>query len=425
MKRVAGLIVLLVLIPIFNLMARDNGDSQRNNSWSARDTNQNNSRNEVSDKQSTTTDQPVVIKMDQSSSGGHNRNFPSQQPNKLKIKTTPSYGALQWSAKAPPKQSTRTKPQQSNPRVNRLNNTGKINTFAVAEGYSSAAISPVSAVHHHPYEKNYVRKKLKTLGVVSSPGYITDREEIINTDRSHSSIVFPKLGFDARPLKATEFSSRKFNDKTIQAQMFLIGANAWQDRFRGFDKSESRINYYYWHKDKKFDYCHYIDIVGYHWYGWYTSGGYFWTRHFNNRWWWYDTGFNRWCFWNNGFWWWQDPYHIGDLYCYNNLNYIAVNSANDNVAVTAPNNSNANVFVSQDNTRKVKIVADTQDAFLYDMETPPTFDPVYLASGVKDVMFSDTGNGKELEIILKLNDGTFDMFDSFGNPYNSTAQEGK
>ena len=88
-----------------------------------------------------------------------------------------------------------------------------------------------------------------------------------------------------------------------------------------------------------------------------------------------------------------------------------------------PDSSNVNIYTSPDNTRKVKLVADTHDAFLYDNSNPPTFDPIYLASGVKEVMFSDASSEKPLEIILKLNDGTFDMFDSFGNPYNSMAPD--
>jgi hypothetical protein len=145
------------------------------------------------------------------------------------------------------------------------------------------------------------------------------------------------------------------------------------------------------------------------------------VRNFDSRWWWYDADFDRWCFWNDGFWWWQDPYHIGDLYCYNDNSYVPVNSANDNVAVAVPDNGNVHSYTSPDNTRVVKVVADTQGAFLYDVSNQPKFSPIYLASGVQDVMFSDTTSGKPLEVILKLNDGTFDMFDGSGEPYNAAG----
>jgi hypothetical protein len=205
--------------------------------------------------------------------------------------------------------------------------------------------------------------------------------------------------------------------------MGLVGGALWQEKINGLNASEMIQNHYYWHSEKGFNYCHYIDNSGYHWYGWYVGDRYIWTRNFNNRWWFYDGDFDRWCFWNDGFWWWQDPYHIGDLYCYNNANYIPVNSAEDNVAVVVPDEGNMQVFTSPDNARIVKVVPGTQDAFMYDGKNPTAFNPIYLASGVKEVKFSDTNNGRPLEIILVLNDGSYDMFDGSGTPYNPAAPE--
>jgi hypothetical protein len=71
----------------------------------------------------------------------------------------------------------------------------------------------------------------------------------------------------------------------------------------------------------------------------------------------------------------------------------------------------------------VKIVQNDGDAFLYDAALIPSFDPIYLASGVQSVQFSDVNNGRSLEIILKLNDGSFDMFGSDGHPYNAEVSE--
>jgi hypothetical protein len=89
--------------------------------------------------------------------------------------------------------------------------------------------------------------------------------------------------------------------------------------------------------------------------------------------------------------------------------------------VNRSDDANARSYTSPDKARIVKVVADTKDAFLYDTAKPPAFKPVYLASGVADVRFSDTGNGngKGLEIMLKLGDSSYDMFDANGNAYNS------
>jgi hypothetical protein len=46
-----------------------------------------------------------------------------------------------------------------------------------------------------------------------------------------------------------------------------------------------------------------------------------------------------------------------------------------------------------------------------------------MASGVQSVQFSDPNNGRPLEIILKLNDGSYDMFNAQGNPYNYETSE--
>jgi len=63
-------------------------------------------------------------------------------------------------------------------------------------------------------------------------------------------------------------------------------------------------------------------------------------------------------------------------------------------------------------------MGDSQDAFLYDTANPPSFDPVYLASKVTQVQFSNPNNGRPLEVVLTLSDGSFDMFDGQGNTYN-------
>ncbi|MEI7640927.1 MAG: hypothetical protein WCJ46_05415 [bacterium] len=387
MKKTFIMGISLILALAFNLSARDKGNYQNNNKDNTKAVDEQTDYNKVvpvRQKQAPAPVQPVVIRINESSSGGHDRNYPSQrqQSNTQQINTSPSYGTLQWHSSSQAKQSNnrQLQRQQSSNRYSQPSASKNTNSIAT-DASSRTIVNPVSAIHHRPYENNYIRKKLKNLGVTTSPGYITNRKDIVNTDRSHSTITFPSRGIDERPLNATTFSSRKLNDKIVKSQMNLIMSSSWKGKISNFNQTERTPYRYYWHKDKKFNYCHYIDGVGYHWYGWYMNDRYFWTRHYNNRWWWYDADYDRWCFWNNNFWWWQDPYHIGDLYCYNNINYIPLNSANDNVAVSMPDSSNVNIYTSPDNTRKVKLVADTHDAFLYDNSNPPTFDPIYLGSG--------------------------------------------
>jgi hypothetical protein len=403
MKRLITLIMTLILMVAASASA-DQRNAQNNNNRKTAVPAKTSGQKVNQSKQMKSTQEHVLINLKRPSSGGQNRNFPSQQPqhpSKQQTVSKPSYGKLQLAPNNQIKQQGR-------------QNSGKPPLAMSHEAGPNTAV----VVHHHPYEPNYVRQKLKKLGVVSAPGYIVSREEVIHTDRAHSVIAYPKVGFDNRPLNATAYSSRHLNDNIIRTQMSLVDSIEWHNRILGFNQAETQVNHYYWHNANNFNYCHFIDNLGYHWYGWYLGNKYFWIRNFSNRWWWYDADYDHWCFWNNGFWWWQDPYHIGDLYCYNNANYIPCNSAEDNVAVVVPDDSNTRSFTSPDKTRIVKVVADTQDAFLYDTANPPAFNPIYLASGVQDVIFSDPNNGRPLEIILKLNDQSFDMFDGNGNPYN-------
>jgi hypothetical protein len=442
MKRFMLFILAAALLPVIPLMARDHQDFHGDNNAgsSVQAPQQSGGGQEKPDskvsnqeqrpqtparsqssghvKQAQVPQQPVVINMNRPSSGGHNRNYPAQQQknSNQQINNEPSYGTLQWNPVKRTKQQFKQpvmtqkqgyKPGAATPQQN------------VRKSFQASKSNTASVIHHHPYEPNYVRKKLQNLGVKSAPSFITKREEVIHTDREHSRITLPTTGFDKHSLHAQEFSPRHFNDKAVHSQMSIIVGASWQGKIRDYNHSENIAGRYYWHNDKNFNYCHYIDNSGYHWYGWYAGDRCFWTRNFNNRWWMYDSDFDRWCFWNNGFWWWQDPYHLGDLYLYNETDYIPCNSAQDSIAVTVPEDVSSNSFISADKTRTVKLVSDTQDAFLYDTSEQPAFNPVYLASGVKEVIYSDTSNGKPLEIILKLNDGTFDMFDGLGNPYNS------
>ena len=352
--------------------------------------------------------QPVVINISRPSVGRNNQAFhPVQQP----VVRQPSYGKVQWQAKPQPRSQAVQQParlaQPTQQYRNQLN----------AGHATDPAFKAANAAHHHPYAQGYVRKKLQKIGVKVAPSYITDRAEIVTTDRAHSMVRAPKTGPDHRPLGAKMVSPRHFNDTVVRQHMSLVNGDDYRRRIVAENANERQANRYYWHQDRDFNYCHYIDGSGYHWYGWYAGDQYFWTRNYAGRWWWYDTEYGRWNFWNDGFWWWQDPYHVGDLYCYNNDAYIPANSADDPIIVTSTDQPPASSFNSPDGTRSVKFATSLRDAFLYDTANPPSFDPIYLASGVQSVQFSDTSNGKPLEIILKLGDGSFDMFDAQGNPY--------
>ena len=113
---------------------------------------------------------------------------------------------------------------------------------------------------------------------------------------------------------------------------------------------------------------------------------------------------------------------MGELYCYNDGAYIPVNSADDQIVVTQPSDAVMKAVNSPDGSRTVKIVAGNSDAFLYDDSAQPAFNPVYLASGVESVEFSDSANGRPLEGILRLKDGSFDLFDGQGRPYGPSQQ---
>jgi hypothetical protein len=340
--------------------------------------------------------QPVVIHMNHSNNGGQYQ--PGRQP---------SYGQTQWT------RTTQTRQKSAQPS----------SLFRQPAAVHVPGVRSATAVHHHAYTQGYVRKRLSKIGVKSEPSYITDRSEIVSTDRAHSMIGNPSTGPKGEAFKATMVSPRKFNSAVVRDRMAVVSRPAYMAQIDRQNVNETQRGHVYWHTEGGYSYSHYIDNGGYHWYGWYAGDQFFWTRNYNGRWWWYDSGYNRWCFYNDNYWWWQDPYHVGELYAYDDDSYIPANSADDQVVVTGQEQSTDMVYGSPDGMRTVKIAQGDGDAFLYDTANPPSFDPVYMASGVQSVQFSDPNNGRPLEIILKLNDGSYDMFDAQGNPYNYQASE--
>jgi hypothetical protein len=351
---------------------------------------------------------PLTINMGHQSSGGHNRNYPSQSQARPGAGSPPSWGQVY-----------RPGPAMRQP-LRQLAPTGSpsLRAAQIQGAAGTAGPRPANAVHHHAYTQGYIRQRLQKAGVKAEPSYITDRAEMIHTDRAHSTIPLPRQGADGRAYSGKAISPRGADAGRLRDTMRTVNGQSLGAAVEKNNREETKAGRYYWHHEGGLDYCHYRDGSGYQWYGWYFGAQFFWTRNFEGRWWWYDGDFDRWAFYNEDFWWWQDPYHLGDLYCYDNGSYVPVNSQNDQVQVTQPDTVALQSFASPDQTRTVKLVSDSQDAFLYDMADPPSFEPIYLASGVQRVEFSDTGNGRPMEIVLKLNDGSFDLFDGQGKAYN-------
>jgi len=107
--------------------------------------------------------------------------------------------------------------------------------------------------------------------------------------------------------------------------MSVVTQPSFDQRLGQERRRENQRNRNYWHSDRGFNYNHYVDNSGFHWYGWYRGDQYFWTRNHNGRWWWYDADYDRWCYYQDSNWYWQDPYRQDDVYVYDNDSYISLN----------------------------------------------------------------------------------------------------
>lgn len=265
-----------------------------------------------------------------------------------------------------------------------------------------------------------------SLGVRSYPKPYAHNQLLI-ANRQRSAIVFPASGSGGASLHVNVFARTNFSaNPVIRTHMALITGGTFRAQIGIYNANERIVGNYYWHTGNGFNYCHYYDRWGYHWYGWYLGNSYFWTRWFSNNWWWYDPAYYRWCYWHDGGWWWQDP-DTTTVYVYNNGNYMPADggvNANVNVNVGngqgAPNaqapmqtQSGNNAFYSNDGSREVKLVG--TDAFLYDVSGQNSFKPVFLGSNVTSVKFSNTSNGQQLQVMLLFGDGSFGLFDNQGN----------
>lgn len=85
--------------------------------------------------------------------------------------------------------------------------------------------------------------------------------------------------------------------------------------------------------------------------------------------------------------------------------------------VPEPNPEPSQVIESPDGTRAIWIRGWEHDAFLYDLTSPPAFEPRWLEWDVQDANFlMDEQSGQIMEIHLTRFDGEQSWFDPDGNP---------
>lgn len=89
---------------------------------------------------------------------------------------------------------------------------------------------------------------------------------------------------------------------------------AFQDHWRSH-----RDHGYSWFRWHGVDVAHHYDRRGFHWWGFYQNGSYFWTRRYAGRFWWFDPYWRRWCFLHGGWWWWPAP--AGGVYLNDGTGY--------------------------------------------------------------------------------------------------------
>lgn len=189
--------------------------------------------------------------------------------------------------------------------------------------------------------------------------------------------------------------------------------------------------------------CAWHDGAGFWWFGFYVGSVYFWTRYWNNNYWWYDPYWSRWDYYSDGYWWWQNPDDDSMVYVDMGGDYYDYNVADDGGAVLTPDPTPAptdvpegdasqptKLFYSKDGTRMVQILDQNDDAYLYDTASPPSFQPVWLGSGVTDVKFSygqDAAGNETLTQVLVLTsnpDQPFSAFDANGYALGANSSTG-
>ena len=268
---------------------------------------------------------------------------------------------------------------------------------------------------------SFVSPRLRSLGVRSVPRSYTNRSQLFSTGNNRN-LGLPSQGPRGEAFRSSFVSPRAMNSTMVRNNMASANSIGFRSQIRGFNARENVTGHYYWHNYNGLNFCHYYDRWGCNWYGWYGASGFYWSCWWGNNWWWYDPAYYRWCYWYDGWWWWQNPENVQEVDVYNNGEYVPSNSDETQVPETqaatenSPAQSQIQTFNSKDGSHMVKLAGNSHDAFLYDTSEKAEFKAKYLASGVTDVRFSNTDNGKPLQIMLSLSDGTFELYDADGNP---------
>ncbi len=289
------------------------------------------------------------------------------------------------------------------------------------------------------------------LGITHGPQAFTNRNQLMPVDRAHVRIPQPSSGPQGSGIHASVISRTSMNGPIVRSQMAVVGRAQITAQIGVYNRTEVVPNSYYWHTYNGWNYCHYYDPYGYHWYGWYVGGSCFWSRYWGGNWWWYDPVYFHWCYWNDGYWWWQDPANVQTVYVYDNGAYVNAASVGETASSSAPtgspsgtgmdNSSSASadsiapdtatkplapvsidkVLNSKDGSRQVKIVGG--DAFLYDTVSADNDNkPVFLSDNVKDVKFIPGSAGAPPQVLVTLTDGTVQTYDSDGNLVQDKGQ---
>jgi hypothetical protein len=322
-------------------------------------------------------------------------------------------------------------------------NTGSYSNSRVSGG------TELNAQHHV-----VLSSQARSLGVGSAPQAFTNRHQLMSVNRTHIALPRPVSGPQGSALHASVIPRTAMTGSVVRSQMAVVGRAQVTAQINVFNRTEVVPNHYYWHTYNGWNYCHYYDPYGYHWYGWYVGGSCFWSRYWGGNWWWWDPTYYHWCYWHDGWWWWQDPANVDVVYVYDNGSYVNAGSVGETASASAPsespsgegmqapapssadNSTSTNmaakplsplsvdkVVNSKDGTRQVKIVGG--DAFLYDTVAEDNDSkPVFLSDNVKDIKFISGNAGAPPRVMVTLTDGTLQTYDSDGNLIQGTDQSG-
>jgi hypothetical protein len=159
---------------------------------------------------------PLTINMGHSSSGGHNRNYPSQYQGLPRAGVSPSWGQVYRPA-----------PQGRRPGGKAPSAAASALRAVPAPG-AVAGQRTANAVHHHAYTQGYIRQRLQKMGVKAEPSYITDRAEMIHTDRAHSTIKLPTTGPDGKAYGGKVITPRGADAGRLRDRLNAVSSVAWR-----------------------------------------------------------------------------------------------------------------------------------------------------------------------------------------------------